>query len=151
MDLPVFLGEPNNMDKPTISGDTIKIPSTLDYLADVDMFVENLLRRYGIDESVIADIAISVSELVNNAVCHGNKSSPDKKVTVRVGREDSSVKISVADEGTGFDPDGIESPIADENLLKKVGRGIFIVKSLMDSIEFKLSDKGSLVIIKKAV
>ena len=139
------------MDKPTISGDTIKIPSALDYLAEVDTFVEDLLRRYGVDESAIADIAISVSELVNNAVCHGNKSSPDKKVTVKVGKEDSSVKISVADEGTGFDPDSIESPISDENLLKQVGRGIFIVKSLMDSIEFKLSEKGSLVVITKAV
>jgi serine/threonine-protein kinase RsbW len=138
------------MDKPIISGDTIMIPSNLDYLTDVDVFIEGVLRGFGVDESTIADIAISVSELVNNAIAHGNKYSPDKRVTVRIGREDSAITISVADEGSGFNASGIASPIADENLLKQVGRGIFIVRSLMDSVEFLPSGAGSQVVIKKA-
>ena len=68
------------MDKPIISGDTITIPSRQEFLSDVDLFVEGTLRGYGAGESVIADIAISVSELVNNAVLHGNKAVLEKPV-----------------------------------------------------------------------
>ncbi|MCM2273077.1 MAG: ATP-binding protein, partial [candidate division Zixibacteria bacterium] len=63
------------MDKPVISGDTIVVPSSTEHLADVDLFIEATLRGYGAQESVIADIAISVSELVNNAILHGNRSA----------------------------------------------------------------------------
>ena len=139
------------MQKPTIIGDSIVIPSSSDYLADVDSFVEGLLRGYGLDESTIADIAISVSELVNNAIFHGNRSSPDKTVTVAVGRENSSVKISVTDQGGGFNPNEIADPVADENLLKEVGRGIFIVEALMDKVDIKVVGGGTTITIMKSV
>ena len=138
------------MGRPIITGNEITIPSDTEHLADVDMFIEGILRGWGIEESVIADIAISVSELVNNAINHGNKYSSEKMVKVEIGKEDSSVKITVADQGSGFNPNDIANPVDDNNLLKEVGRGLFIVKSLMDSIEFHPSDKGSKVTIKKA-
>jgi len=56
------------MKRPVIKGNTIVVPSSHDYLPTVDEFVEGILRGWGTDESVIADIAISVSELVNNAI-----------------------------------------------------------------------------------
>ena len=139
------------MEKPKIVGDRIVVPSSTDFLTDIDSFVEGLLRGFGIDESTIADIAISVSELVNNAIFHGNKASLEKTVTVRVGRDNSIVMISVTDEGTGFDPQGIDSPVSDENLLKEVGRGIFIVQSLMDKVDVKVTGQGTTVTISKAI
>lgn len=139
------------MNKPIITGDTIKVPSSTDHLADVDLFVEGLLRGWGTDESIIADIAISVSELVNNAIIHGNKVDLSKSVTVKVVREDDTAAITITDHGAGFDPACIADPIADENLLKEVGRGIFIVKSLMDSVEFGTTADGSMITIKKAI
>ena len=78
------------MDKPIISGDTIKIPSSLGHLVDVDLFIETALRDYGTPETLIPDIAISVSELVNNAVMHGNRQARDKMVTVRISRENNT-------------------------------------------------------------
>ena len=139
------------MDKPVITGNTIRVPSKLDHLADVDMFIEGILRGYGTDESLIADIAISVSELVNNAVSHGNKGESARAVSVSIEKNDGKVLISVSDEGGGFDPGDIANPVADENLMKEVGRGIFIVKSLMDSVEAKQTDKGTTVVITKAI
>ena len=139
------------MEKPKIVGDRIVVPSSTDFLTDIDSFVEGLLRGFGINESIIADIAISVSELVNNAIFHGNKASLEKTVTVRVGRDNSIVMISVTDEGTGFDPQGIDSPVSDENLLKEVGRGIFIVQSLMDKVDVKVTGQGTTVTISKAI
>lgn len=139
------------MGKPIISGDEIVVPSSLEHLADVDLFVEGTLRGLGVAESVIADIAISVSELVNNAILHGNKASPDKTVTVRVGKTGGSVSIAVRDQGNGFNPESIANPIDEANLLKEVGRGIFIVRSLMDSVEIEAAPSGTTITITKTI
>lgn len=137
------------MDKPVIVGNTISIPSSDEFLADVDSFLEGTLRGGGVDESMIADIAISVSELVNNAIFHGNKGQRDQAVKVTVTCDKKKVVVIIEDHGTGFDPNKIADPVADENLLKEVGRGIFIVKSLMDSVETEATPTGSLTRIVK--
>ena len=139
------------MSKPKIIGDTMIVPSDTEYLSDVDTFLEATLRGFGADESVIADIAISVSEIVNNAMLHGNKSSSDKAVTIKVNRSNGSVNITVSDEGGGFDPDAIDDPLAAENLLKEVGRGIFIVRSLMDSVNIEATETGTIITISKEI
>ena len=139
------------MNKPQIAGNKITIPSSQDFLPDVDMFIEGILRGYGADESIIADIAISVSELVNNAISHGSAEKSDAKVEVEIIKNTDVVSISVTDEGTGFDPDELDDPLAQENLLKEVGRGIFIVKSLMDSVDIEPSLNGTKIIMKKSI
>jgi serine/threonine-protein kinase RsbW len=139
------------MMKPTIRGNSITIPSSQDYLSDVDVFLEGMLRGFEVDESAIADIAISVSELVNNAILHGNESSMDKAVTVTVSKNDGRVEISVADQGGGFDPTSVKNPIDNGNLLKEVGRGIFIVRSLMDEVAIEATERGTTVTVKKNV
>ena len=138
------------MKKPVIAGNTIRVPASLDYLVDVDSFVEGKLQAHGVNPSTLADIAISVSELVNNAILHGNKADASKMVTVSVELEDDRATISVSDQGRGFDPRRIPDPVAEENLLKEVGRGIFIVESLMDEVDVAASSDGTTVtIIKK--
>jgi serine/threonine-protein kinase RsbW len=114
----------------------IEIPSTLDYLPSVDEFIEKKLRKLGIKKDQITDIAISVSEAVTNAVVHGNKNDANKKVKISFKVGTSSVEVTVEDEGGGFDPTCVESPIEECNLLKKAGRGILILKSLMDKVDF---------------
>jgi serine/threonine-protein kinase RsbW len=140
------------MNKPLISENSIRIPSSEDYLPDVDEFLEGHLEIFGLDKSMIADIAISVTELVNNAICHANKSNPEKTVTVEIQNKEGLLEISITDQGEGFNPDTIENPIEDKNLLKEVGRGIFIVKSLMDSLDYDFSqDRGTTVTITKQI
>jgi serine/threonine-protein kinase RsbW len=139
------------MHKPEITGNKISIPSNHEFLPDVDMFIEGLLRGYGTDESTIADIAISVSELVNNAISHGNAGDDSKRVTVEISRHSNVVSISVIDQGIGFNPNDLDDPLAEENLLKEVGRGIFIVKSLMDSVDIKPSPRGTKIVMTKSI
>lgn len=139
------------MDKPVINGDTIVIPSDQEFLSDIDSFVEGTLRGLGIAESVVADIAISVSELVNNAIVHGNKFAREKKVTVNLAHGNGSLTVSVTDQGTGFDPGHVPDPLAQENLLKEVGRGIFIVRQLMDKVEITASPRGTTIAITKSI
>ncbi len=137
------------MDKPKIVGNVITIPSSDEFLVDVDSFVEGTLRGRGVDESLIADIAISVSELVNNAIFHGNQGQTNETVEVTINCSDKSIAISIKDSGSGFEPEEIADPVADENLLREVGRGIFIVKSLMDEVKTEAVTDGSRVTIVK--
>lgn len=139
------------MIKPVIKGNSIAIPSDQEFLPDVDIFIEGILRGFGAEESIVADIAISVSELVNNAILHGNKSTLEKAVTVTISKADSEVAITVADQGGGFDPSSVENPIDDANLMKEVGRGLFIVKSLMDKVDIDASNAGTTIRITKGI
>ena len=117
------------------SDNRIEIPSTLDYLPKVDDFVERKLRKLKIKKDQKVDIAISVSEVVTNAVVHGNKNDLSKKVKISLKVDPSHVEVTVQDEGSGFDPGSVECPTVQENLLKEAGRGLLIVESLMDQVD----------------
>jgi len=138
------------MEKPIISENSIKIPSSQEFLVDVDTFLEARLEQNGVEKAVIADIAISVTEMVNNAIVHGNKSVFEKAVTVEISAKDSDVEVVIIDEGEGFEPEKIENPIEDGNLLKEVGRGVFITRALMDevTIDAQLGRPTRVVLVK---
>ena len=139
------------MHEPIIKGNMISIPSSLKYLTNIDDFIEGILRGYEVDESIIADIAISVSELVNNSVSHGNKSDSSKTVSVSISHKNSDIEIVIADQGAGFDPQAISNPLDEENLLKDTGRGIFIVNALMDTVDVKTTPSGTTTTITKSI
>jgi serine/threonine-protein kinase RsbW len=122
--------------------DKIEVPSTLDYLPRVDEFIEGKLKKLGIENGQIYDIAISVSELVTNAVIHGHKKDPGKKVRISLKADSSRVEVTVEDQGGGFDREGVCSPIEQANLLKEAGRGLHIVESLMDEVNVRCGLQG---------
>lgn len=125
----------------------ISIPSSLDYLKDVDDFVEKKLKKCGLSESDLADVAISVTEAVTNAVIHGNKNDLQKRVTIILEIKKPDITVWVKDQGNGFDPGSVPSPVENNNVLKKVGRGIFILKSLMDEVDFTI-EPGEGTVVK---
>lgn len=139
------------MNKPTILPNGIIIPSSTDFLADVDNYVEEKLCGANIDASIITDIAISVSELVNNAIIHGNGSNVEKQVEINLTVSASDLKITVQDQGSGFDYDHLPDPIDDQNLLREVGRGLFIVKNFVDDVKVLTTPSGGtrVEIVKK--
>lgn len=138
------------MNKAVKENNRIIIPSSLEYLREVDDFIENKLKEKGLDQSLVTDIAISVTEVVTNAVCHGNKGDPKKKVYVSLQVEKNQVTVKIQDQGGGFNYQHLENPLAEENLLKETGRGIFIVRSLMDEVKFEIvPDSGTAVVLVK--
>ncbi len=132
--------------KPEIFENKIVIPSDPTLIREVDEFVEVRLRNLELDDTIVADIAICATEIVNNAIEHGNKEDPSKRVTLEMRTENGSVEITVSDEGHFFDPGEIENPVSEENLLREVGRGIFIVRQLMDKVDIKRGDNGGTVV-----
>jgi serine/threonine-protein kinase RsbW len=124
----------------------IIIPSDTAHLQELDEFLEETLREYKMPDSDIADVAISVTELANNAIMHGNKNNPEKTVDVEIKLLTDEVEITVTDEGSGFDESIIPDPLSNDNILKETGRGIFIVRSLMDKVIFSTGKSGNSIV-----
>ena len=125
------------------------IPSEPKRIAEADEFVESALRERGVSETLISDLAIAATEMVNNAIIHGNKKDASKNVTISMAFTAQEVEIRVEDEGNGFNPDTVPDPLAEENLLREVGRGIFIVRSLMDNLQYERTGHGGMAVIMR--
>ena len=125
-------------------------PSIPETVAEVDSFLDQRLRAAGFPDDMLADVAVSVSEVVNNAVVHGNGRNPDKQVVLDLEIKTDRVTISVQDQGNGFDPDTLPDPVASQNLMRDVGRGLFIVRAYMDEVHFqKVGSEGLRITLVK--
>lgn len=89
-------------------------------------------------EAVFA-IKLALEEALMNAIKHGNRRDPDKRVHVEYSVDAKQVDISVTDQGRGFDPAEVPDPTADENLECPTGRGIMLMRAYMDHVEFNQS------------
>ena len=95
------------------------------------------LRKAGCADGKEEVIELALSEALANAVVHGCKADPSKKVDCLLAcDENHAILIVVRDEGDGFDPDEIPSPLLGENVCATRGRGIFLINQLMDEVRF---------------
>lgn len=126
---------------------SLEIESDPNNLLTVEEFVNYFAREIGIKEEKISGLILSVTEATTNAIIHGNKKNSGKKVKIDVSAEGHILKITVKDEGIGFDPSLIPDPTKPENLLKDSGRGLYLMKVYMDDIKFKITPDGTETIL----
>jgi anti-sigma regulatory factor (Ser/Thr protein kinase) len=122
----------------------------LRYYEDMDKAIAVILSSMdscGNSDDAIRKMKISLTELIVNAILHGNKKDFSKKVIMGHIVDKSKAVISIMDEGSGFNPNTIPDPTLPENLIKDCGRGLFIVRHYVDSLIF--NDKGNRVTIIK--
>jgi serine/threonine-protein kinase RsbW len=129
----------------------LSVPSMADQIQVVEEQAEHLARMARFSDEERDNIAIAITEMVANAIFHGNKADSCKKVHVRFTLNEHDFIISIRDEGPGFDPAQVADPLQPENLLKDRGRGIFIVRTLMDQVEYVKSSPGMEVVLTKHV
>ena len=96
-----------------------------------------------------SELSTALSEALANAIIHGNKTESKKTVDLKIQLFSDKIKINVEDEGNGFDPKKIESPLKPENLKKTNGRGIYLMSMFMDDVSFKKSKTGMKVTLVK--
>ena len=108
----------------------------------VESFLLEIHDAVGLDEDVLDRIMISVTEVVNNSIIHGNGSDPQKTVTLECRCMKNRIEFTVRDQGIGFHPEEVPDPLTDQNLLKEGGRGVLIVRAMMDEVEFKQTGSG---------
>jgi len=121
-----------------------ELTSELASLSRVEVLVDKAAGLMGFSEDERDNLAIALTEAAGNAIVHGNKLNPDKKIVIlfRV-KDKKTLEVSVRDQGSGFNPDALMDPTRPENLLKESGRGIFILKTLMDDVRFDFSKSGT--------
>jgi serine/threonine-protein kinase RsbW len=127
----------------------LKFSSDTVYLEKVEKLSSKVARLAGLSESISDDLGIVTTELVNNAIHHGNKNDPDKEVQIIFTIDEDKIELRIRDQGNGFSPEELKDPLAPENLFSESGRGIFLIRNLMDSLEFKFSDTGTETIVTK--
>jgi len=119
-------------------------------VAAISPFVDKLMRlirKCGYADEGESDVEVALREALANAIIHGNHENPGKHVHVRCCCEPSEISIAVKDEGRGFDVDTIADPTARENQGSIHGRGIYLMKALMDEVRFE--DGGVVVHMRK--
>jgi len=128
---------------------SIEIDSDTKFLSKVEKLSEQVASYAQMDESDSDDLGIVTTELVNNAIYHGNKSDPTKKVQVFFSVNSKRIELRIKDQGNGFNPDALKDPLAPENILSESGRGIFLIRALMDSLDFNFDGGGTETIVTK--
>jgi serine/threonine-protein kinase RsbW len=121
----------------------LSLRSTYKESEKVPDFVSDIQKQVDLDEKTTANLMLALSEAATNAIVHGNKLDKTKKVEIKLHFEPDRVIATVTDQGEGFDPDDSQDPLAEENLLKASGRGVFLIKELADEVEY--SDGGTKV------
>jgi serine/threonine-protein kinase RsbW len=132
------------------SNGKLVLPSVLTELEKVDGLALECAKEAGLNEADSMMVAIAVIEAVTNAIVHGNHFADDKFVTIQFDCEPGKVKVIVHDEGKGFDLSCVWDPTSPDKQMECSGRGIYIMREVMDSVEFDMSD-GTTVTMMKAV
>jgi serine/threonine-protein kinase RsbW len=119
------------------------LESSLDSVNQLEQTAEQLAQKAGLDEDTVFRVSMAVREAAINAVLHGNAYSPDKRVTASFQTTPNDLIIRITDQGAGLDPDTLPDPLAPENLLRGSGRGIFLIRSFMDEVQFRKLNPGT--------
>jgi serine/threonine-protein kinase RsbW len=130
---------PNNMQEVNAQATdlyTLQLPSKLESITELENLIEAIADKYQIGDDTFGNMMTCLNEVVNNAIVHGNKLDPDKKVIVNVEIEGKRILWTITDEGKGFDYVHLADPTAPENLENLSGRGVFIIKMLADQCVF---------------
>ena len=109
----------------------------------VDFVVSRCSSCADVAQKLRLNFRVSLAEALSNAMIYGNDRDPSKRVRVEVFLEAGSVTARVTDEGTGFDPQDVPDPTVPGNLLEDQGRGLFLMRELMDELRF--NDCGNCV------
>ncbi|CAN5301766.1 hypothetical protein BH09BAC6_BH09BAC6_15280 [soil metagenome] len=129
----------NNMDESNVqTGElfTLQLPSKQESITLLENLIEEISDKYNVSEDTFANMMTCLNEVVINAIVHGNKLDPSKKVIVNADIEGKRIIWTVTDEGAGFDYNNLPDPTAPENLESLTGRGVFIIKHLADQCIF---------------
>jgi serine/threonine-protein kinase RsbW len=132
---PVFSLDKVLRSDPIVVDDAVReitaVLSRLDWCDDIDL------------------VALAIQEALANAVVHGNHYDPEKTISLSVAlNDDGSLFVDIKDSGSGFDPNAVPDPTSAKNLLSSHGRGIWIMRHVMDDVEF-IFDHGTEVRMRR--
>ena len=116
--------------------EAMKISSELKNVKLVSAEILESLLPFNIASYDLLDIRLCLEEALINAIKYGNKLQPDLSIEITYSIENSILKITVLDQGKGFDHNNLPDPTLEENLQELKGRGVYLIRRLMDEVIF---------------
>ena len=135
--------ERNPVSEPSKERWNLRLKSTMESVGEVETAADKFAAEAGLDEDQRFHVAMAVREAAVNAVLHGNEYDSARAIDVSFENTGADLIFKVADEGKGFDPDNLPDPLAPDNILRGTGRGIFLIRSLMDEVHFRSLHPGT--------
>ncbi len=122
---------------------TLVLKSSRSEVRKFEALLEQANSEFNLVMEKFINLQIACSEALINAIVHGNKEDENKHVHTGIAYDEKIMCVRIKDEGSGFNVDALPDPTSNENLMKENGRGIFIIKSLVDEFTCNSSENGT--------
>ena len=116
----------------------LSMPATAESITTITSAISEILECLEIPEQKRFEIDLAVQEALANAVVHGCEGDASKIIRCRLNGDDTGhIVISVTDPGPGFKPEAVPDPKRAEGLYGDHGRGVYLIRQLMDEVQFE--------------
>lgn len=125
----------------------IEMPSDIRYLDSVLSYLVERTARFGIIHPESSNMFVALDEALANAIRHGNRNDPARTVCIRAELSPKEARFTIRDEGEGFDRASVPDPLNPDNLFKTSGRGMMLIKHIMDEVHY--NEQGNEITLVK--
>jgi serine/threonine-protein kinase RsbW len=125
----------------------ITIPSETSAGHEVQERIVAMLEEREYSMRDVFAVRLALEEALVNAIKHGNQLDPDKTVRIHCDVEQDRIYVEIEDQGPGYNPDDVPDPTLDENIERASGRGLMLIKSFMNRVEF--NETGNCIKLEK--
>ncbi len=129
---------------------TLRLPSDVACIEEaVELVTLHCLAGHHTTPTIRFRLRVVLSEALSNAIVRGNCEDPTKFVQVEAELVPEAIRVSVTDEGCGFDPDVVPDPIRPEQLDEASGRGLYLIRKLVDDVQFNEQGNSICMILRR--
>jgi serine/threonine-protein kinase RsbW len=129
---------------------TLRLPSDIGCIEEaVELVTRHCLAGHRATRTIRFRLQVVLSEALANAILRGNQEALDKTVEVRAELLADVIRVYVTDEGPGFDPAAIPEPIRPDQIDEAGGRGLFLIRKLVDAVQFNEQGNSICMILRR--
>jgi serine/threonine-protein kinase RsbW len=129
---------------------TLRLPSDVNCIEEaVELVTRHCLAGHQAPQTTRFRLRVVLSEALSNAIVQGNREDRTKWVDVRAELVPDAIRVWVTDEGAGFDPDSVPEPIRPEQLDEARGRGLYLIRKLVDAVQFNERGNSICMILRR--
>jgi serine/threonine-protein kinase RsbW len=129
---------------------TLRLPSDVGCIEEaVELVTRHCLAGHSATRTIRFRLQVVLSEALANAILRGNQEALDKWVDIRAELRSDVIRLYVTDEGPGFDPSTVPEPIEPEQIDEAGGRGLFLIRKLVDAVQFNEQGNSICMILRR--
>lgn len=113
-----------------------EIPSRVEWMHEVLSYLIDRTAHLGIIQPSTSNIFVALDEAIANAIKHGNKYDPDKRIRIVADITSEEACFTITDEGEGFDLNSLPNPTDPDYIMRPCGRGVMLIYHIMDEVRY---------------